>query len=35
MVVLDRDIFSVDPDEIIDTKVLLTVIDGEVVYQRS
>jgi predicted amidohydrolase YtcJ len=35
MVVLDRDIFSVDQDEIIETKVLMTIIDGEVVFQRS
>jgi len=34
-VVLDRDITTVDPEDIIDTKVLMTVIGGEVVYDRS
>ena len=34
MVVLDRDILTVDPVEIIDTKVLMTIVGGEVVYRR-
>jgi len=34
-VVLDRDITTVDPEEIIETKVLMTIIGGEVVYERS
>ena len=32
LVVLDRDIFSVDPDTIADTKVLATYLDGRLVY---
>jgi predicted amidohydrolase YtcJ len=32
LVVLSRDIFSIDPMEILDTEVLLTVFDGEPVY---
>lgn len=35
MVVLDRDILTVDPGEIIETKVLTTIISGEVVFERS
>ena len=35
MVVLDRDIFNVEPDGIIGTKVLMTIVGGEIVYQRS
>lgn len=35
MVILDRDILSVDPKEIIDTKVLMTIVGGEVVYKRN
>ena len=34
LIVLDRDIFSIDPDEIKDIKVLKTMIDGEFVYER-
>jgi hypothetical protein len=34
MVVLDRDILTIDPQEIIDTKALMTVVGGEVVYKR-
>ena len=32
LVVLDRDIFTVDPDTIADTKVLGTYLDGRLVY---
>ena len=32
LVVLDRDIFSVDPDTLADTKVLATYLDGRLVY---
>ncbi|MFQ6052944.1 MAG: amidohydrolase family protein, partial [Candidatus Bathyarchaeia archaeon] len=35
MVVLDRDILTVDPGEIIGTKVLMTIVGGEVVYRRA
>jgi hypothetical protein len=35
MVVLDRDILTCDPSEIVDIKVLTTFIDGEIVYQRE
>jgi len=35
MVVLDRDILTVDPEEIVDTRVLMTIVGGEVVYERS
>jgi hypothetical protein len=31
---LIRDIFTIDPDEIKDIKVLKTMIDGEFVYER-
>ncbi len=34
MVVLDRDIFSVDPMEIIETSVDMTIFDGRVVFSR-
>jgi len=35
LVVLDRDIFSVDPDTIGDTKVLATYLDGRLVYPEN
>jgi predicted amidohydrolase YtcJ len=35
LVVLDRDIFSVDPDTIGDTKVLMTYLDGRLVYPAN
>lgn len=35
MVILDRDITSIDPEEIVYTKVLMTIVGGEVVYKRS
>ena len=34
-VVLDRDIFAVDPSEIVETRVLMTIVGGEVVYERE
>jgi predicted amidohydrolase YtcJ len=35
MVVLDRDIFQVDPMEIADTRVKMTIFDGRIVYQSD
>jgi predicted amidohydrolase YtcJ len=35
MVVLDRDILTVDPREIIETRALMTIVGGEVVYERK
>ncbi|HDR17008.1 MAG TPA: amidohydrolase [Desulfobacteraceae bacterium] len=35
IVVLDRDIFTVDPMDIIDTKVEMTIFDGRIVYRRG
>ena len=35
LVVLDRDPFAAPPDEIADTKVVSTYVDGELVYSRS
>ena len=35
LVILDRDIYSVDPMEILDTKVDLTVFDGRIVYRSD
>ena len=35
MVVLDRDILTVDPLDIVNTRVLMTVVGGEVVYERD
>ena len=34
LAVLDRDIFGATPEEILETRVQLTMIDGEVVYER-
>ena len=34
LVVMDRDLFKVDPIDIIDAQVELTVFDGEIVYQK-
>jgi predicted amidohydrolase YtcJ len=34
LVVLDRDIFAIDPGEIAHAQVVMTVLDGEVVYRR-
>jgi predicted amidohydrolase YtcJ len=33
LVVLDRDIFKINPSEIADTRVIMTVVDGQIVYQ--
>ena len=35
MVVLDRDIYAIDPMEIIETKVDVTIFDGRIVFHRS
>jgi predicted amidohydrolase YtcJ len=35
MVVLDRDFLTVDPGEIIETRALMTIVGGEVVYERE
>ena len=35
LVILDRDIFSIDPETIQDTKVLVTYLDGRVVYSSE
>ncbi len=35
MAVLDRDILTCDPGEIVDIKVLTTFIDGKIVYERE
>jgi predicted amidohydrolase YtcJ len=35
LVVLDRDIFRIDPVEIEKTRVTMTIIDGRVVYERG
>ena len=35
LIVLDRDIFSIDPETIQDTKVLVTYLDGRVVYSSE
>ena len=35
LIVLDRDIFTVDPMEIADTRVEMTVFDGRIVHRRS
>ncbi|MDX1382902.1 MAG: amidohydrolase, partial [Thermoanaerobaculia bacterium] len=35
LVVLDRDLFAIPPHEIGETRVEMTVVDGEVVYERS
>jgi predicted amidohydrolase YtcJ len=33
LIVVDRDLFKIDPSQVADTKVLLTVVGGKVVYQ--
>jgi predicted amidohydrolase YtcJ len=35
MVILDRDILTVDPLDIINIRVLMTIIGGKVVYERN
>lgn len=32
VIVLDRNLFEVKPKEILDTKVLVTIMDGEIIY---
>ena len=34
LVVLDRNLFEIDPSEIMDGKVILTVMDGQVIFER-
>ena len=34
MIVLDRDIFKIDPDQIADAKVDLTIFDGMIVHEK-
>ncbi len=34
MIVIDRDILEIPPEEIKDVKVLTTIVDGKIVYQR-
>ena len=34
-IVLDKDIFSIKPKEILNAKVLMTVVDGEILYQEK
>jgi predicted amidohydrolase YtcJ len=34
-IVLDRDLFEISPDEIVETQVLMTVVDGRVVFERE
>ena len=35
MVVLDRDILTIDPLDIINTKATMTIVGGEIVYERD
>jgi predicted amidohydrolase YtcJ len=35
VVILDKDIFSIDPEEILKTKVVMTIMDGRVVYEAG
>jgi predicted amidohydrolase YtcJ len=35
MVVLGRDILTVPPEEIIDTLIDMTIVDGRIVYRRD
>jgi predicted amidohydrolase YtcJ len=35
MVLLDKDVMTVDPKEILSTRALLTIVGGEIVYQRT
>ena len=34
IIVLDRDIYSINPDKIADTKIFITIFDGHIVYER-
>lgn len=35
IIVLDKDIYSIDPDIILDTKIDMTIFDGKIVYERE
>ncbi|NBK26530.1 MAG: amidohydrolase, partial [Spirochaetia bacterium] len=35
VIILDRDLFQVSPEEIRDTKVMTTVFDGKIIYQKD
>jgi predicted amidohydrolase YtcJ len=35
MVLLDRNIFDITPEEILETRVLKTFVDGELLYQAD
>jgi len=35
LIVLDRDIFAIDPMEIADTQIVMTVFDGRLVYEGT
>jgi predicted amidohydrolase YtcJ len=34
MIVIDRNLYTIDPMDIIDTRVDVTIFDGRIVYQR-
>jgi predicted amidohydrolase YtcJ len=34
LIVIDRDIFSLPPEELLETKILMTIVDGKTVYQQ-
>jgi hypothetical protein len=34
LIVIDRDILSLPPEELLETKVMMTIVDGKTVYQR-
>lgn len=34
LIVIDRDIYTVPPEELLETKVLMTIVDGKTVYVR-
>jgi predicted amidohydrolase YtcJ len=35
LIVLEKDIYTIDPMEIADTKIDMTIFDGQIVYQRQ
>lgn len=35
IVILDKDIFTIEPEEILNTKAVTTIVDGKIVYQRE
>ena len=35
IVILDKDIFTIDKEEILNTKVVTTIVGGKIVYQRE